>query len=113
MHELSLAGAVLEIAEEKRREAGATSIVAIALDIGQLSCIEPMAMEFAMAALLPDSTASKATVDYHFTVGQARCEDCGEEFELDFLYDPCPGCAGFRKDILAGDEMLVTSVTVA
>ena len=112
MHELSLAGSVLEIAERRRKAAGASRITAIELEIGQLTCVEPLAMEFAMTALLPDTAARDALVDYHFTVGRARCTDCNEEFELDFPYDPCPACAGFGKDILAGEEMLVKSVTV-
>jgi len=113
MHELSLAGSVLESAEDQRLEAGAARITAIELEIGQLTCVEPLAMEFAMNALLPDTAACGARVDYHFTVGVARCTDCQAEFELDFPYDPCPACAGFGKDILAGEEMLVKSVTVA
>ncbi len=104
MHELTLASSVLEIAEKKPCEVGADKIIAIELEIGQLTCVEPLAIEFAMEAILPDSAARGASVDYHFTAGRARCEDCSEEFELDFAYDPCPACTGFHREILAGED---------
>jgi hydrogenase nickel incorporation protein HypA/HybF len=113
MHELSLAVNVLEIAERTLQKAQAQQIVSIELEIGQLSAVEPEALRFAMDALLPESAASGARVDYRFIPGRARCRQCGKDFELDFLYDACTLCDSFDKEILAGDEMLVRSVEVA
>lgn len=113
MHELSLAVNVLEIAERILHKAQAQQIMSIELEIGQLSAVEPEALRFAMDALLPESVASGARVDYRFIAGRAHCQQCGKDFELDFLYDPCPLCDSFDKEILAGDDMLVKSVEVA
>jgi hydrogenase nickel incorporation protein HypA/HybF len=110
MHELSLAVNVLEIAEGTRQRARAQQIVSIELEIGQLSAVEPEALRFAMDTLLPESTASGAHIHYHYIQGRAHCRQCGNDFELDFYYDPCPRCDSFDKEILAGDDMLVTSV---
>ena len=112
MHEISLATNVLEIAEGVRRSNQAHQITGIELEIGQLSSVEPDAMRFAMEALLPDSTASGARVDYQFVAGRARCRKRGIEFGLDFLYDPCPDCESFDKEILAGEELLIKSIKV-
>jgi hydrogenase nickel incorporation protein HypA/HybF len=113
MHELSLATNVLEIAESTRHRANARQILSIKLEIGQLSAVEPDAMRFAMDALLPDSSAAGARVDYHFVPGRAHCRDCGQNFKLEFLYDSCPACDSFDKAILSGDELLVKSIELA
>jgi len=113
MHELSLATNVLEIAESTRHRANARQIRGIKLEIGQLSAVEPEAMRFAMDALLPESSAAGAHVDYHLVQGQASCRACGKKFELEFLYDSCPACDSFDKDILSGDELLVKSIELA
>ena len=110
MHELSLAENVLQIAEHSRRQANAEQVLAIELEIGQLSAVEPEALRFAMDALLPESTARGAQISYHLVVGRARCRQCQQQFELDFLYDGCPACDSFDKEILAGDELLVKSI---
>ena len=113
MHELSLAVNILEIAERSQQRSGAQQIVSIELEIGQLSAVEPAALRFAMDALLPESAASGARVDYRFIAGRAHCRQCGQDFELAFYYDPCPLCDSFDKEILAGDDMLVKSVGLA
>jgi len=112
MHELSLAENVLQIAEHRRRQASAQQVLRIELEIGELSAVEPEALRFAMDALLPNSTAVGAHISYHLVAGQARCRQCQQQFKLDFLYDGCPACDCFDKDILAGEELLVKSIRV-
>lgn len=112
MHEFSLAQSVLEIAEKARLRAGASQVVAIELEIGLLSAVEPDAMRFAMDTLLCNTAASEALIRYRFVPGCASCHNCGREFELEYLYDPCPGCESFDKEIRAGEEMLVKSIQV-
>jgi hydrogenase nickel incorporation protein HypA/HybF len=113
MHELSLAENVLEIAEDRRRQAHAGKIASIALEIGQLSAVEPEALRFAMDALIPDSTAAGARVEYQLVAGSALCRGCATGFTLENLYDACPHCQSFDKQILAGDKLLIKSVTFA
>jgi hydrogenase nickel incorporation protein HypA/HybF len=113
MHELSLAENVLEIAERRRLQAHANKIAAIELEIGQLSAVEPEALRFAMDALMPDSTAASAQIEYRLVPGSALCRQCATRFALEFLYDACPTCASFDKQILAGDELLIKSVSFA
>ena len=112
MHELAIAQEILAIVEHTRQREGARQVLSIELEIGQLSTVEPEALRFAMEALLPESICPEARVRYTFVEGRARCRQCSEEFALDFLYDGCPACASFDKDILAGKEMRVLSITL-
>lgn len=112
MHELVLAEQVLAIAERARQQEQARRVLSIELEIGQLSMVEPEALRFAMDVLLPDSACCGARVHYRCIDGRARCRHCGVEFALDFLYDGCPVCASFDKHVLAGEGMLVTSISV-
>lgn len=38
------------------------------------------------------------------------CKACEYEFELTRLYEQCPNCGSFEKDILKGKDMLVESI---
>ncbi|MGX9894205.1 hydrogenase/urease maturation nickel metallochaperone HypA [Francisella orientalis] len=40
----------------------------------------------------------------------AKCKACEHEFELTRLYEQCPHCGNFEKDILKGKDMLVESI---
>jgi len=44
--------------------------------------------------------------------GRAKCTTCGLVFEVENLYDSCPGCSGIMKDIIQGKELRIKTITV-
>jgi hydrogenase nickel incorporation protein HypA/HybF len=42
----------------------------------------------------------------------AICQNCGNEFEIENLYDECPSCQSFIKELKSGRELRVKSLTV-
>lgn len=113
MHEFSIALNIVEIVEQEVRKNNAHSVEQIELDIGKLSGIEPSALEFAWEQAVLNTVLAKAERKINYINGRAVCQECGAEFELDQIYDPCPVCNSFLKDILGGRELRVKSLTVS
>ena len=53
MHELSLAGSVLQLVEDAARRNGFRRVAMLRLEAGQLCGVEPHALRFALEALAP------------------------------------------------------------
>ncbi|MDX1315126.1 MAG: hydrogenase maturation nickel metallochaperone HypA, partial [Eudoraea sp.] len=44
---------------------------------------------------------------------KARCADCNTEYSLSFIYDNCPDCGSYLKNILQGKELRLKSLETA
>ena len=109
MHEFSIALSIVDIAEKEVKKHNALGVEAIELDIGKLSGIEPMALEFAWEHAVVDTVLEKAARKINYIKGRAVCEACGREFEVNYIYDECPACHAYEKDFLSGKELIVKS----
>jgi hydrogenase nickel incorporation protein HypA/HybF len=47
-----------------------------------------------------------------FKHGQARCSECNHEFHIKHLFDACPKCESYFKEILQGKELKVNALEV-
>jgi hydrogenase nickel incorporation protein HypA/HybF len=112
MHELSIALEIIDIAEEQARKAHAQSVTEIELEIGQLSGVEVDALNFALEVAVKDTMLSGAKRTVNMVSGQARCNDCTNEFPADDLFTPCPACHGFNTSIVRGQELRIKSLFV-
>ena len=112
MHEFSIALSIVDIAEKEVRKHNAGRVEAIELDIGKLSGIEPMALEFAWEHAVVDTVLEKAERKINYIRGKAICESCGREFEVNHIYDECPACHSYEKEFLSGKELIVKSLTL-
>lgn len=112
MHEFSLARSVVDIAEYEVKKAHAKKVTSISLKIGTCVGVEPDAFKFAWQSAVKDSVLEDAERIIYNVEGKAHCRDCHSEFVFDELYDPCPECGSYNKDILQGREFLVESMTV-
>ncbi|WP_164891181.1 hydrogenase maturation nickel metallochaperone HypA/HybF [Botryobacter ruber] len=112
MHELSIALTIVEIAEEEVKKAGLTSVGKIVLEIGNLAGVETEALAFAWQEAVKQTVLEKAEYLVEHTTGSARCLSCNSAFELAFIYDCCPCCGGFRKELLQGKEIRIKSLEI-
>ncbi len=112
MHELSLALNIVDIAEREVKKAQAERVTSISLKIGECAGVENDAFDFAWPAAVKDSVLESAKKDVKTVPGKAKCLDCGHDFDIHHLYDPCPDCESFFKDIYQGKEFFVESLTV-
>jgi hydrogenase nickel incorporation protein HypA/HybF len=112
MHEMSLAENVREIIEDAAREQGFARVMAVRLEIGRLSSVEPEAMRFCFDAAMAGSIAERARLEIVEMPGQGCCEDCGRDMQIESLYEACPHCGGYRIRVTGGDAMRIRDMEV-
>jgi hydrogenase nickel incorporation protein HypA/HybF len=112
MHELSIAMNIVEIAEENARKEGAKVVTEIELEIGTLSGVVLEALEFAMDSAIKGTMLENAKVVIMTVNGRAKCAECGNVFETDTPFEPCPGCGNPFSDIIQGKELTVKKLKV-
>lgn len=110
MHEMSIAQGVVEICESGA--AAGKRILAVVLEIGELSNIIPDAVEFCFEACTKDTVLDGARLVIERIPGRARCRDCAAKFTVKAYYEPCPACGGYKADILCGEELRVKELEV-
>jgi len=112
MHELSLAMNVVNIAEREIAKAKASKATSITLEIGECAGVEKSAFKFAWSIAVKGTSLEEAERIIEAVEGKAICQECNEEFALYRLYDPCPNCGAYARDIFQGKEFRVKSLTV-
>jgi hydrogenase nickel incorporation protein HypA/HybF len=113
MHELSIVLGIVDIAQSEFERSGATSIDSIELEIGEMSGVEPFAIEFAWPEATRNTVLENTEKIIEYIRGKAECLECKEQFELENLYDECPACKSYFKNIIKGKELRVKALTVS
>ena len=112
MHELSIALGIVKIAEEESAKANANFVKAIELEIGSMSGIEMDSLEFAWPMAVKDTVLENARRDIDYIEAKARCLECETEFDIEHIYDECPNCKSYFKDIFRGKELRVKALEI-
>ncbi|HET6421067.1 MAG TPA: hydrogenase maturation nickel metallochaperone HypA [Geobacteraceae bacterium] len=109
MHEMSITQGVVEICESA---AAGKRVLAVVLEIGELSNIIPDAVEFCFEACTKDTALEGAQLIIERIPGRGRCRECNAEFAVKAYYEPCPACGEYKVDLLAGEELRVKELEV-
>ena len=112
MHELSIALGIVKIAEQEYRKAGANKVESIELEIGTLSGVELDSLDVAWPMAVKDTVLEHAERKIDIIDGWARCVDCETEFPLDHIFDSCPECNSYFKNVVRGKELRVKALEV-
>ncbi len=109
MHELAIAESVVSSVLE-RTEGRTVSVVRLRL--GRLSGVVPDALTFCFELATAGTPLSGATLEIDDEEGRAHCRTCGVDFVLRDAFLLCD-CGSADVHVLAGRELMVTSVEVA
>lgn len=112
MHEMSLAEGVLRLVEETAQREGAQRVKLVVLEIGQLSSVEPEALEFCFAAVVHGSIAEGAALEIVAVPGAGWCLPCGETVPMSESYGACPKCGSYQVQPTGGTEMRVKEIEI-
>ncbi len=112
MHEMSLAGSVLEIIEDAAREQGFSRVRSVVLEIGRLAAVENEAMRFCFDAVMQGSIAEGAALEIIDVPGEGWCGQCATTVPLDEQYAACPRCGGYQVQATGGTQMRVKELEV-
>ena len=113
MHELSLAQSILDIVLEEMVAHEVTRIEAVALKVGVLTAVVPEALSFCWKMVTEGTPAEGSVLEMETIQVRARCEDCGELFEVREHRYVCPACGGANLELLSGREFYIHELTAA
>ena len=106
MHELSIAGAVVDTA---LKHAAGRRVKVVTVRAGALRQVVPESLEFYFGFVTRDTGCEGARLELIEVPARLRC--CGQEWQMDFPDFRCAACGGAAR-IVAGDELEVESIEV-
>lgn len=113
MHELSLLQGVLDSVTPVAKNAGATRVTSITLNIGEMTQVVDEAMDFGWNVLTEgDPFYEGAELVVNHINASSLCFDCGAEFSHDRFHMRCPKCGGGHTVVKSGKEMDIASIEI-
>ena len=112
MHEISIIESILEVAEEKAREANSPSITVIRLRLGEFTAIAREALEFAFEIARLGTLAEHARLEIEVVPMVLHCVVCNVEPQPARVMSLiCPQC-GFPLKIVSGRELQIEFIEI-
>lgn len=105
MHELGIAGAVLEAVRAQAARHPAARVVRVGLRVGALSGVNPDALSFCFEALTRDTDLAETALDIEAPARRHRCAACETTFEVVEYDFTCPRCGSFQPECVGGTEL--------
>jgi len=109
MHELAIAQAAIELAEQA---AEGRRVRRVTLELGDFSGVLPEALSFCFDLAAQGTLLEGAELDLRRISGLALCESCGAEFDVSSEPAIC-ACGATSLIYLRGRELNVKSIEVA
>jgi hydrogenase nickel incorporation protein HypA/HybF len=107
MHELSVAEAIVSVAE---RHARGRTVRAVEVRIGHMRQVVPAALEFAFELVTQGTALEGAELRIEEVPAVALCRRCGGRTRLEGFPLACAQCGGMQVELVAGEELLVDSL---
>ncbi|WKE64211.1 hydrogenase maturation nickel metallochaperone HypA [Gallaecimonas kandeliae] len=105
MHELSVVRALLDQLTPYRDRA----IASIRIEMGALSCVDAERLGFCFEMVKDEAGLADAELHIDRAQAEARCQCCGQVFEVVALGSPCP-CGSHDYTLLTGRQLLLTEI---
>ncbi|MEO8598580.1 MAG: hydrogenase maturation nickel metallochaperone HypA [bacterium] len=112
MHELSLAGGILEIVEAAAKREHFARVTLLRLEAGALAGVEVRALRFALDVMAQDTCLQDARIDIDTPPGQAWCAQCSATVSMMARGDPCGQCGNYQLQPTSGTELRVVEMMV-
>jgi hydrogenase nickel incorporation protein HypA/HybF len=107
MHELSIAEAIVAIAEG---HAGGRRVTKVELKIGHLRQVAPSALTFAFELVTQGTSVEGAELEIEDVPARVACRSCKADSRLVEFPFACPSCGSVDVDVRAGDELFVDAL---
>jgi len=113
MHELSLAVSIVDIANGEAEKNKIKHFTGIEIVVGTLSGVVAEALILALKEAVTGSSLERAEIKLIQVDAEAKCENCQHVFPINDLYDICPQCNSFQKNITKGKEFEIKTLSFA
>ena len=107
MHELAIAGHVVDIAA---RHADGRRVTKVFLKVGHLRQVVPSALSFSFDLVAQGTPVEGAEMVLEEVPAAGLCRDCGAESRLKTFPLQCKACGGLNLEITRGEELYVESL---
>ncbi|MFJ6562745.1 hydrogenase maturation nickel metallochaperone HypA [Streptomyces sp. NPDC091412] len=114
MHELSIATAIVEQADEVARAEGTGAVSVVTVRVGELAGVVPDALSFAFEVAREGTALAGARLVVEQVTAHAYCVPCDTEFPVGmppFFW--CPHCDRPSRDLRTGRELEITAIEPA
>jgi hydrogenase nickel incorporation protein HypA/HybF len=110
MHELSVAGAIVDTAV---RHASGRRVASVQVRCGGLRQVVPESLEFYFEHVARDTLCEGARLELELVPVRLECSPCANAWELDDApLFRCPRCGASEVAVVSGDELQVESIEV-
>ncbi|MEK6479963.1 hydrogenase maturation nickel metallochaperone HypA [Catalinimonas sp. 4WD22] len=110
MHEISIARSMIRSLEAELDEAQQQALREIVLEVGELSCVEPILMQNAWEAVSLGSTYENVKLQIDKIATEVYCSICNKNFFVHKHRYVCPDCATPSNQIVKGNELNIRQV---
>jgi hydrogenase nickel incorporation protein HypA/HybF len=109
VHELSIAGAILDTA---RRHAGGRRVTLVSLRVGRLRQVVPDSLQFYWGIVTRDTECEQAQLAIEEIELRLHCSACGREWQPLTPVFHCGDCGGGEVSVRSGEELEVEYIEV-
>ena len=114
MHEMGIALHIIEIATSALPPGeNDLQIEAVNIKVGKLTAVIPQSLRFCFNVVTSDTPLAGARLEIEEVPVVVHCTDCDLETTIDEPPFVCGTCGNGAIDIVAGRELMVTSLEVA
>jgi len=110
MHELSIAGEMLDIIQETLGEP--KILISVEMVLGALSGVSADALQFCFTELAEQRGFGRPNLDIVERSAVLRCHQCGKTETANTLDATCPACGSRNRQIVGGYECHLEHVTL-
>jgi hydrogenase nickel incorporation protein HypA/HybF len=115
VHELALLQSIVSVVLKHSEEAGATRVLAVDLEVGELRGLDEECMQRYFDFVSAGTVAADATLRIRRSPVRFSCRSCGDTFAVDLESGDtvaCPMCSSNEIELTAGDELRIESIDV-
>ncbi len=112
MHEMSLCESIVQTLEEQALAQHYKRVKRVWLQVGQLACVEPEAMQFSFAVVCKGTLAEGAELLIEREQASGWCMLCSASVAVESRHGACPQCGSYQLQISGGDELRIKELEV-
>lgn len=105
MHELSIAGTILETVEAEAARRPAMRVIKVGVRVGELSGVNAEALQFGFEALVKGTHLDPLALEIEQVPLRHRCSICAHLFSAQDEVSRCPLCASPDILLVGGDDL--------
>ena len=111
MHEFALAQDIVETITTRVTK-DLEKVSAINLDVGAFSGVVAESLDFGLKVILAEKHNPDVKINITRIPSVARCQ-CGNEYRVEEIFESCPRCQSFNRELISGMDIVINSVEVS